>query len=69
VAFDAWIARFAIRAAVTTVIALLGVIAALFALPILPVERFDAYHDLLRRPPRSLGRAPIGRPPLLFADM
>ena len=69
VALEARITRHAVRAALTAAVALMGVVAAPFALPILPVERFVAYQRFLDHPPRSQDNSPIGRLPQLFADM
>ena len=69
VALEAWVGQFALRAALTAVIAVMGVVAAPFALPILPVERFASYQSFLGLTPKSLENSPIGRLPQHFADM
>jgi hypothetical protein len=69
VALEAWIARRAIRSVLVAVILAFGVLAAPFALPILPIEQFAAWQDRLGVTPRSMDREPIGRLPQYYADM
>jgi hypothetical protein len=69
VALEAWLAPMAVRVALTSAIAVIGVIGAPFALPILPVERFVAYQAMLGRTPKPLEQSPVGRLPQIFSDM
>jgi 4-amino-4-deoxy-L-arabinose transferase-like glycosyltransferase len=69
VALEAWIKHTALRAAVTGVIAVFAAIAAPFALPILPVERFVAYERALRIAPNIQEKRALGALPQHFADM
>ena len=69
VALESWLSWRWTRAAAATAIALYGVIAAPFAVPILPVERFASYQELLGRAPQPLERQRLGRLPQYYADM
>ncbi len=57
------------RAALIAAIGINGVIAAPFALPILPVERFVAYQALLHQTPQPLEHERLGRLPQYYSDM
>jgi 4-amino-4-deoxy-L-arabinose transferase-like glycosyltransferase len=69
VALEAWIAWRGARAALVGVVALYGVVAAPFAVPILPIQRFAAYQDFLGRTPTPIENSPLGRLPQYYADM
>src|SRR5262249_5725609 len=69
VALEAWIKHTALRAAVTGVVAVFAAIAAPFALPILPVERFVAYERALGIAPNIQEKRALGALPQHFADM
>jgi 4-amino-4-deoxy-L-arabinose transferase-like glycosyltransferase len=69
VALEAWLRSHLARGALAGALVLSGIIAAPFALPILPIERFVAYQDLLQRTPRPLERGEMGRLPEFYADM
>jgi len=69
VALEAWIAHAAACVAITGVIAAFAVIAAPFALPILPVERFVAYERALGIAPNIQEKRALGALPQHFADM
>jgi 4-amino-4-deoxy-L-arabinose transferase-like glycosyltransferase len=68
-ALEAWLSRPAPRAALAAAVALLGVVLAPFALPILPVARFAAYEERLGQSPKPLERLAVGRLPQYYADM
>jgi 4-amino-4-deoxy-L-arabinose transferase-like glycosyltransferase len=57
------------RAALASVIILIGLVGAPFAMPILPIERFAAYQHALAIEPRSLESNAVGRLPQYYADM
>ena len=69
VAFEAWLARPWVRATLMSAVAAMGIVAAPFSLPILPVERFVAYMEMLGQTPHSLERNAVGRLPQYYADM
>jgi hypothetical protein len=65
-------ARIAWRSALSTFVALVarhGALAASFAMPILPLERFAAYQDILGRAPTPIETSPLGHLPQYYADM
>jgi hypothetical protein len=69
VALEAWTAWRWARAAALAAIALYGVISAPFAVPILPIERFAAYQELLGQTPEPIEHSRLGRLPQHYADM
>ena len=69
VAIEAWLSWRWARAALVAGIAAVGIVAAPFSLPILPVERFVAYQDFLGETPHSLEKNAVGRLPQYYADM
>jgi hypothetical protein len=69
VALEAWIAWRSARATLIGAVALYGVVAAPFAVPILPIERFAAYQAFLGRTPKPLENSALGRLPQYYADM
>jgi 4-amino-4-deoxy-L-arabinose transferase-like glycosyltransferase len=69
VALEAWVTHAAARVAITAVIAVFAGIAAPFALPILPVERFVAYERALGIAPQIQEKRALGVLPQHFADM
>jgi hypothetical protein len=69
VAIEAWLRWRPARIALAAAIALIGMVGAPFAVPILPVERFAAYQAFLGVAPRSLENNAIGILPQYYADM
>jgi hypothetical protein len=69
VALEAWIAARAARWAYAAAVVLLGLIAAPFSLPILPIEEFARYQDYLGVGPQSSEQRALGRLPQYYADM
>lgn len=69
VALDVMLPWRVVRGSLLGLIGINGAIAAPFALPILPVDHFAAYQDLLRQAPQPLERGRIGRLPQYYADM
>lgn len=69
VAIEAWVASRAVRGLASAAVVLLGVVAAPFALPILPVETFVAYQAHLGQAPTTDDRSPLGGLPQYYADM
>jgi hypothetical protein len=68
-ALEALLASTALRAALTAAVVLFAVIAAPFALPILPIERFAAYQAALDQAPQPMEHHELGRLPQYYADM
>jgi Dolichyl-phosphate-mannose-protein mannosyltransferase len=69
VAIEAWLQWRVARIASISVIACIGIISAPFALPVLPLEYFLAWQDLLGKAPQPLERERVGRLPQHYADM
>ena len=69
VAIEAWLPWRPLRAALAVAIALIGLVGAPFAMPILPIERFAAYQQLLGIMPHSSEANAVGRLPQYYADM
>jgi hypothetical protein len=69
VALEAWIGSRAARWAYAAAVALLGLIALPFTLPILPIDGFARYQEALGVPPQSSEHRALGRLPQNYADM
>jgi 4-amino-4-deoxy-L-arabinose transferase-like glycosyltransferase len=69
VALEAWIASRAARWGYVAVVVLLGLIAAPFSLPILPIEQFARYQEYLGVTPQISEHRALGRLPQHYADM
>ena len=69
VAIEAWLRWVWARRIVAGAIAAMGIVAAPFSLPILPVHRFVEYQAFLGQTPHSLERNAVGLLPQYYADM
>jgi hypothetical protein len=69
VALEAFVLSAVLRWAFTAAITFFAIIAAPFAVPILPVERFAAYQAFLNQTPQAMEHQELGRLPQYYADM